>query len=223
MKSFVKHIICLPIVAIYLFGLSAKSQDNDPFMHGEKLKYLLYYGWLDGGEAVLTLNKTILQDDEVYYANASAKSVGIADILYKVHDVYETYFNPQTHLPVKAIRNIKEGGYRYYNELLFYHDEDSVLSQRSGKHYIPENCQDMLSTLYYLRKVITPDLKNGDTIHVETFFGDEIFPMVIRYRGLEKVKTKLGEFECLKFVPVVEVGRVFQSEDDMIMWFANKS
>jgi len=214
------------VIAVALFLVCSPgiilSQDATPYKSGEKLKYLLHYGWLDGGEAVLSLNKKIYEGEEVYYTNATARSVGIADVLYKVYDVYESYFSSEYDLPIKAIRNIKEGNYRYYNELFFHHNEDSVLSTRSGKHLIPENCFDMLSALYYMRKAITDDMAINDTLRIETYFGDEIFPMVIRYKGIETVKTSLGKFECYKFVPVVEVGRVFKNEDDMIMWMSTK-
>lgn len=209
-------------ILLFLVIFAEGQVNNDPYKPDEMLKYLLHYGWLNGGEAVLTLNEESYNDKEVYYAKVVARSTGLADILYKVYDVYESYFDPVTVLPYKAIRNIKEGGYRYYNELLFLHDEDSVDSQRSGKQAIPENCFDMLSALYALRGEIHPNMVNGDTIRIETYFGDEVFPLVIRFRGKETIKTRFGKIECLKFVPVVEVGRVFKNEDDMIMWFANK-
>jgi hypothetical protein len=55
----------------------------------------------------------------------------------------------------------------------------------------------------------------------DTYFTDEKFPLIVRFKGVEKVKTKLGEIECLKFMPVVLTGRVFKSKDDMTVWFSN--
>ena len=49
------------------------------------------------------------------------KTVGLADAIYKVRDQYESYINPTNGLPVKSVRNIQEGRYRYYNEVLFDH------------------------------------------------------------------------------------------------------
>ena len=63
-------------------------------------------------------------------------------------------------------------------------------------------------------------LKNGDVIPITTFFGDEIFPFPLRYKGIETVKTKLGKHKCYRFDPVVEVGRIFESEDDMTIWIS---
>ncbi|NOZ46083.1 MAG: DUF3108 domain-containing protein [Chlorobi bacterium] len=218
----IKLVSIIIFVSIALGKVIFAQSNTEPYKSGEKLTYLLHFGWLDGGEALLTLEKKLYQNKEVYYANTTARSIGIADVLYQVYDVYESYFNSETGLPIKAIRNIKEGNYRYYNEVLFFHAEDSVLSQKSGKHAIPKNCYDMLSALYVLRKKINSNFKNGDTLRIETFFGDEVFPMVFRYRGKETISTKLGEINCLKLVPVVEVGRVFKSEDDMIIWLADK-
>ena len=41
--------------------------------------------------------------------------------LFKVLDIYESYIDPETELPVKSIRNIHEGRYRRYNVVLFDH------------------------------------------------------------------------------------------------------
>ncbi len=43
----------------------------------------------------------------------------MADALFKVKDIYESYIEPETELPVFSIRNIQEGRYRKYNEVFF--------------------------------------------------------------------------------------------------------
>ena len=39
----------------------------------------------------------------------------MADAIFKIIDIYESYMDPETELPVKSIRNISEGRYRKYN------------------------------------------------------------------------------------------------------------
>lgn len=39
--------------------------------------------------------------------------------------------------------------------------------------------------------------------------------------GKEKIKVRMGKYNCLKFVPVVEKGRVFKSEDDLVVWITD--
>ncbi|MBA7527224.1 hypothetical protein ES705_19399 [subsurface metagenome] len=38
--------------------------------------------------------------------------------------------------------------------------------------------------------------------------------------GNETIRTKLGKVNCMKFNPVTEIGRVFETEDDMSVWFS---
>ncbi|MCK4661661.1 MAG: DUF3108 domain-containing protein [Bacteroidales bacterium] len=199
------------------------SQDtiNKPFKEGESLKYSLYYGWIDGGEGTLTLKKEKFNNKEVLHSVLTANTVGITDKIYRVKDIYESYIDIETDLPLKSVRNISEANYRWYNEVLFYHDIDSVLSQRSGMHSVPNNIQDIVSSFYKLRIIISEKAEIGSVIKIESYFADEVFPLYIRYKGIETIKTKLGKFECMKFSPVVEVGRVFKTKDDMTMWFSN--
>ena len=42
----------------------------------------------------------------------------------------------------------------------------------------------------------------------------------MKYAGDENIKTKLGKFKTMKFTPVVEPGRIFDSEDDVTIWIS---
>ncbi|MBN2214180.1 MAG: DUF3108 domain-containing protein [Bacteroidales bacterium] len=189
---------------------------------GEQLNYIIRYGFIHGGEASINLKLLNYEGKALFHAHVLAQSTGIVDKLFSVTDIYESYFEPNTCLPHKAIRNIKEGNYRYYNEVFFKHEDSTLYSQRSDSVFkVPANILDMVSTLYYIRNIDMAKLKKGDAIEVITFFGDEIFPFKIRYSGKEEIKTKFGRMICFRFDPVVEVGRIFESEDDMTIWISD--
>jgi hypothetical protein len=44
------------------------------------------------------------------------------------------------------------------------------------------------------------------------------FRLKIKVSGRETIHVRMGKFRCLKFVPVVEKGRVFKSEEDLTVW-----
>ena len=48
-----------------------------------------------------------------------------------------------------------------------------------------------------------------------------MYPLKIKFLGREKIKIKLGEFNCLKFRPMLEKGRVFKDEEDMTLWISD--
>jgi hypothetical protein len=79
----------------------------------------------------------------------------------------------------------------------------------------------MISLLYFIRSVNYSQIKSGDVIKTITYFDDEIFPFEIRYKGKEEIKTKFGKIRCHRFDPVVEPGRMFESEDDMQIWLSD--
>ena len=192
------------------------------FAPGEQLRFLIRYGFLHGGEASVTLKLIDYNGKTLYHARVLAQSTGIADKIFNVTDIYESYFDQNSCLPHKAIRNIKEGNYRYYNEVYYKHEDNTLYSQRSDSVFqVPANILDMVSTLYYIRSVDLGNLGKGDVLEVITFFGDEIFPFKIRYSGKESIKTKFGKITCFRFDPVVEPGRIFKSEDDMTIWISD--
>lgn len=217
----------LKLSLIFLFLLISKSfsansnLNSKPYISGEKLVYVAHFGWLNAGEAVFTIRDSVFEGQDLYHAVAKAYTIGVADKIFEVRDVYESFFRPENNQTYLAIRSIKEGRYSYYNEVRYNYEDKKILSQKSGEQDVPENILDMLGAFYYLRESMTDRIKNvGDELILDTFFADEVFPLKMRYVGDEKIRTKLGKFNSMKFSPVVEPGRIFDSEDDVTIWIS---
>jgi hypothetical protein len=196
-----------------------KYTKHRAFQDGEVLSYSLSYGFITGGAGQLSVKDTVLFNQSLQHVIASGRTIGVADVLYKVRDQYESFISPETNKPLKAIRSIREGGYNYYNEVIYNRDSSTVQSQLSGRHFVPENILDMLAAFYYARNHnFNEETKIGEVVEFMTYFDDELFPLRIKYRGTEVIRTKFGKVECYKYSPVTEVGRVFETEDDMQVW-----
>jgi hypothetical protein len=194
---------------------------------GEKVNYSVQYGFISGGTASLELTEEVLNGKLVWHSKMLAKTTGIADAVYKVLDIYESFIDPATELPVKSIRNIREGRYRKFNVVMFDHNtrRDSAIltSDLTGIHITRPAIHDILSCFYYFRNHILPDtsnLKVGEITTIVTWFCDELYPIRLRYIGLDEVKTKAGKIKCYKFNPVTETGRLFKTEEDVSFWFS---
>ncbi len=216
------YILCL--LTVLINPLKAQViPDMNPytsFQEGEELTFLLHYGVINGGKAKITVDRTYFRGQDVFHVTASGWTTGVADRLYKVNDIYQSYFDPQTGMPLKAIRDISEGNYRYYNEVIFNREDTVVYSQRKGTVQVPHGIMDIISAFFYLRRLDISQISKGNVITINTYFGDEVFPFILRYRGKEVIKTKVGKLKCHKFAPVTEVGRVFETEDDMLFWLS---
>ncbi|MBL4654812.1 MAG: DUF3108 domain-containing protein, partial [Bacteroidia bacterium] len=53
------------------------------------------------------------------------------------------------------------------------------------------------------------------------YFTDEIFPVYAKYLGKTTIKTGLGKFRCLKLMPLVQEGRVFEEQDGIIAYISD--
>ncbi len=213
---------------ILLAALSSRAAGQDfCYRPGEKVDYIIHYGLVTGGVATLELKSQMLNGREVWHSYMEARTTGMADVIFRVKDIYESFIDPATELPLKSIRNINEGRYHKYNVVLFDHktrrDSAILTSDLTGVHIAPQNIHDILSCFYWFRNRILPRMdtvKKGDVISIMTWFTDELYPIRMKYIETEEVKTKAGKIVCHKFNPVTEVGRLFKTQEDVSFWFS---
>ena len=195
---------------------------------GESIRYVMNYGIITAGEATLELKEAKYDGKTVWHSKLTGKTVGMADALFKVLDIYESYMDPATGLPVFTIRNINEGRYKRYNEVIFDHetrgDSTIITSDLTGVHIAPKRILDIVSCFYHFRENILhvkkESLKTGDVITMTTWFTDELYPIVLKYVKTEEIKTKTGKIQCYKFNLVTEKGRLFKNEEAVSIWFS---
>lgn len=205
--------------------ISAQQNDTifeipeNAFQSGEELTYAISYGFIKGGKASLSIELMPHGYSYVYHAKAVATTTGMARML-DIYDIYESYFDVTTGLPVMAIRNISEGDYKRYNELRFLHDQGKLISLRSGEHKVPPDTRDILSVFYYARTYLFSNLNDRDSIVLNTFFEDAFWPLTVHFIGYDDVKTDFGKIKCLKFQPIVQAGGMVENEDDIEFWIS---
>jgi hypothetical protein len=219
-----KRVFCIGSFILILSSLVNGQVSS--FKVGEKVTYTIQYGFITAGNATLDLNDEVLNGKEVWHSKLAAKTTGMAEALFKVLDIYESFIDPKTELPVQSIRNIHEGHYKRYNVVQFDHktrrDSSILNSDLTGIHIAPPQIHDILSCFYFFRNHILPtdSLKKGEITTILTWFCDELYPIRLKYIGTDDVKTRVGKIKCYKFNPVTETGRLFKSNEDVSFWFS---
>jgi hypothetical protein len=213
---------------ISFFGYTALSQtDSIPIMNtafkpGEFLRYKVNYGLIGGGYAEMRIDMEQVGYDWYYRVNAIAKTEGAVKVIAKVSDRYESVIDINSGLPLFSIRDINEAKYRRYNEVIFARDRGTVISLNSGEHKVPDGILDILSAFYFARRIIfDKQLYEGQIINLTTYFDDEIYDVKVKYLETERIKTDFGKFNCLKFVPVLDMKTSFKKEEDLQVWFSD--
>lgn len=193
------------------------------FRPGEKLTYRLSYGAFDAGEAVLTVNATdkTVNDRKLWHVRGVGKTISAFEWFYKVNDLYESYIDAEALIPWVFVRRVDEGGYKINQDYVFDQHKNQVDNGKGKKFTIPDLCQDMISAFYFARSLDFSKAKAGDIYTVNIFLDDELYPAKIKYLGKEEIKIRKGKFRCHKFAPIVQEGRIFNSEEDLTVWITD--
>jgi len=190
----------------------------------EVISFDLKFGFIKGGEAKFIISDTTFNGKKAIQYYLAGRTTGITDKLFGVNDIYETTVDAQSNLPLKSIRNIKEGKYRWYNETLYYHDSDSIFSQKSGWRSVPDNLVDIISVFFYfINNHLLENLETGGKVTLPTFHADKINDVTIKYAGDKIIETDLGKIDCHVLAPVVDKGKLLRRSDGLKFFISKKS
>jgi hypothetical protein len=206
-----------------LISHSLRDVDYSAFKAGEELTYTVHYGWIDAGTAVLSLNESPYDFEarKAFHVVGTGTSLGAFDWFFKVRDHYETYFDQNGLFPYRFVRDCDEGGYKVRQDYEFNPKKSVVSTEKGDTLLTPVFVQDMISAFYYARTLDFSRAKKDDIYEIPTIVDGEIFPLKIKYVGKENISLRTGKFRCMKFVPVVQEGRIFKNEKDLNVWITD--
>ncbi len=225
MKLKITFAFTLLFFSFTLFATTPKtlrSINNSAFKAGEELKFRIHYGFVDAGEATLEVMSDVqpFGGRNCYHVVGSGKSVGAFDWFFKVRDRYESYVDQQSIIPWYFVRRVNEGGYLINQNVYFNHYNDSAKSDKKTIS-IPEYTQDLISSFYYARTIDFATAKEGDVFPITGYLDDAVIPLNLKFLGRETVKSKKGNFRCIKLRPMLQEGRVFKDQEDMTIWVSD--
>ena len=197
---------------------------NTAFQDGESVTFKVFYNtlgmYIGAGEATFTTSLERFNGKMAYHCIGDGKSYPFFDNFFKVRDRYETYIDTGTMLPLKFIRNVSEGGYKIYNNVTFNQAANTAITT-NGVFKTPGNVQDVVSAIYYARNINFNNYKINDKIPFDMFLDDQVYHLYIRYLGKDKVKTRYGKFNAIKFKPLLIKGTVFEGGEKMTAWVSD--
>ena len=228
-----KQVLFLLLYHLLLFGfaqpisVNATSEVELPFKAGEWFEFRIHYGFFNASYATLELSKDTLNGVPVLHAKGYGTTTGLARWFFKVEDHYDTYFDEKKIIPYWFIRDIYEGGYTKNLEVNFDHDQNlahvnDLKNKKQQTFKIAESAQDLISAFYYLRAFYPSDkLKPNETFGINMFFDNENYIFKMKFLGKEKLNTKFGKIQCMKFRPYVQSGRVFREKESVTLWITD--
>jgi hypothetical protein len=218
---------------LFILGLcclSVKPNDdfcgirNTAFKADEVVTMKVYYSamgaYIGAGEATFTTTLERFNGKTVYHCVGDGKSYSFFDNFFKVRDRYESYIDTTNLVPYKFLRNIDEGGYKKYNNVTFNQAAGTAVST-NGVFKVTPCIQDVVSAVYYARNIDFSKYKVNDKIPFDMFLDDEVYHLYIRYMGKERLKTRYGKFNAIKFKPLLIKGTIFEGGEKMNAWVSD--
>ena len=197
-----------------------------PFEVGERFTYNVSWKVFDAGIATMTLaEKTSFQNEETYRINATVYSTGIVSALFKVVDVFESFFQARDLCSRKITKRIQEG--RRHRETVVTFDsktrqarmEDRDLNlpdlpPKRTESPVPSCVQDVISALYVIR---TKTLRVGELVEFPINDGGRTYDVTVEIQAQEEVRTPAGTFQAFRLEPKVFDG-LFKTKGRLFVW-----
>ncbi len=187
------------------------------------IDFNLKYGFIKGGSARIIIADTLYKGRPAVYYYLEGRTIGVTDAIFKVHNVYESIVDAETHLPYKAIRNVKERSYRYYNEVTFFQENDSIFSARTGGAKVPAGLTDISSVFFYfIHQNYISSLQRGKTLTFPVIDGHVVGEIKIGAGEIKPIETELGTINCYLLKPELEKGKVLARSDGINLYITQK-
>jgi hypothetical protein len=213
---------CLPA-----FSQSYRTVGNLAFVRGEKLTFKVAFnsaltGSITGGKATLEVKdeNKIINSRSTYHIVGEGKTTGFIELFYKIHDHFESYFDQDAMISWQFTRRTRENDYKK-DDLVVFRQNDKLAVSLTKIMKVPENVQDILSAFYFARTLDVTNLKPGEIIQIPFFLDDSVYHSKVIFKGREKVKTKLGKFNCIAFRPMVATGYAFDDPYPITIWITD--
>ncbi len=216
--------VCMGLVvwvALNLFTIHSDSwAGNYPFKPGERLTYVLRWGFIHAGEAVLEVRPmTEMGGQPANHFVMTARSNGFIDNFYKVRDRIDAYADAGMQHSVHFIKKQREGNYK--RDVVIYFDwvMNQAQYENKGKKKDPiplmPGSFDPLSAFYYIRHM---EMKPGLKISHPITDGKKNVIGEAKVIKRETIKVGGQSYDTFLIIPDLKhVGGVFKESENAKM------
>ena len=199
------------------------SQDKVPFEIGEKLIYSTSFGIVNAGTFTMTLKDGgEIMGHPCYMIQTDSRTNTVFDLVYKIRDETESYWDKDQHVVRKFVKRISEGSWKQYR-IHYYFPEDTtyyyVTYKKGGQTKkqstsLPDP-QDTYTIIYWVR---LQEFVVGDTLNLNISLDGDNHPVKLLVEKKETLKTIFGNKECYKITPIIPEESQKKSTIVMDIW-----
>ncbi len=208
---------------------------NSAFRVGEKLSFVIRYGFIKAGNAEMQVEGIVpLDDREAYRIVSTARSNGTFDVFFKVRDRVESYIDTRGLYSLRFNKMLREGSYKFdllvdYDQpdgkanvqMIRYDDDNDSLQVKKKEDFevaIPPYVLDILASFYFVR---TQKLRLGMPLYITNHDNKKVYDLKVLIQKRETIKVKAGKFRCVVVEPVLKGESIFQQKGKLWVWLSD--
>ncbi|MHB1222959.1 MAG: DUF3108 domain-containing protein [Gemmatimonadaceae bacterium] len=190
-----------------------------PFSVGERLHYDVHFGPIRAGSGSMEVRGIeTVRGKEAYHTVFQVKG-GIP--FYRVHDVFESWFDTGTLASLKFVQDQDEGPKERERHYEIFPDQAVYRELVKGEGEMQPSVSNPLddgSFLYFIRTV---PLIVGRTYEFQRYFRPDRNPVTIRVLRKERVKVPAGTFEAIVIQPIIKTSGIFSENGHAEIWLSD--
>src|SRR6202051_1924387 len=196
---------------------------NYPFPDGRSFVYSAEWHMLAAGTGVIRMDAAGNGNERKVVA--TAESSGVVNVIFPVHDRFESHFDPQTFCSRSIVKHSEEGSHKRETAIHFdYESKKSKLEERNLKtgeikhveNDLPDCATDILTGFYYLQSL---PLKPGATYDFPINDGkNAVVHATVDKR--EQIKVPAGTFSAV-MVTAAAISGSLQSKGKVWIWYSD--
>ena len=223
--SFVRTFTLLALFLWVGHGARAEETNAPPFnlwFHvGEETVYEIHWGVVPVGTTRVTTKWILFNDKPALQIRMITKTKSLMDKVYPVDDFIESVIDPESFLPIRFIKRLKEGRYRADETTLF--DFKSLTASWSSKtngrkkeFAIDPDTRDIVSFMYYVRQF---PFEPGQTNNYRVMADEKLYDLTVDVHGVDVLKLpKYGPVPSSKLHPTAAFQGIFVRSGEITIW-----
>lgn len=191
------------------------------FPPGEVIEYSIYWGRIPVARSRASSEWVEWNGRILLAIRFETQSNAVLSTLYPVDDFIETLVDPATFLPVRFIKNLREGRHRYHEVTTFDHEAGTAhfrnLIKDTEKTYeIDAGTRDLVSFMYGMR---TAEFEVGTEQDFRVMADEKLYDLTVKALDQERLTLgNYGKVETVKLEPKAKFQGLFVRKGKMTLW-----
>ena len=193
---------------------------NFSFPAKETLTYAVDWRVFPAGTATFHLE----QAGNMQHIIATGESIGAVNLLFRVNDRFESYFNRTTGCSASFAKQLQEGRRQLTSSLRFAEgkqvlEEKNLVTGTSKLQQapIPPCVTDLMSAIFYGG---SQPLQPGASFHMPVADAMRVVDVTMKAEAREQIVTLAGTFQTIRVQPIADAG-VVKNRGNIWIWYTD--